>query len=49
MGVIEGGTEFVVAAYAVTAIVLGGYAAWVILRFRRSSRASPGERHPAAR
>ena len=33
-GVIEGGWEFVVAAYAVTAAVLGVYAISVFLRFR---------------
>ena len=33
-GVIEGGWEFVVAAYAVTAAVLGAYAISVFLRFR---------------
>jgi hypothetical protein len=40
MGVIQGGTEFVVAAYVVTALVLGGYAASVIVRFRRARQAA---------
>jgi hypothetical protein len=33
-GVIEGGWEYVVAAYAVTAVVLGAYATSVFLRLR---------------
>jgi hypothetical protein len=33
-GVIEGGWEYVVAAYAVSAAVLGGYAVSVFLRLR---------------
>ena len=33
-GVIEGGWEFVIAAYAVTAAVLGVYAASILLRLR---------------
>jgi hypothetical protein len=33
-GVIEGGWEYVAAAYAVTAAVLGAYATSVFLRFR---------------
>lgn len=37
-GVIEGGTEFVVAAYVVTALVLGGYTALLVSRFRRARR-----------
>jgi hypothetical protein len=37
-GVIEGGTEFVIAAYVVTALVLGGYTAAIIARFRRARR-----------
>jgi len=34
MGYVEGGWEFVWAAYAVTAVVLGGYATSVLIRFR---------------
>ncbi|HLQ67283.1 MAG TPA: hypothetical protein VK123_08645 [Candidatus Limnocylindrales bacterium] len=33
-GVIAGGWEYVIAAYAATAVVLGGYAASVFLRWR---------------
>jgi hypothetical protein len=36
-GVIEGGTEYVVAAY----VVFGGYIASVVSRFRRARRGSP--------
>lgn len=34
-GVIEGGWEFVWAAYAVTVVVFGGYGLSVISRYRR--------------
>ena len=34
MGSVQGGWEFVVAAYSVTAMVLTGYAVSVFLRFR---------------
>jgi hypothetical protein len=46
---IEGGWEFVVAAYAVSAAVLGAYATSVFLRFRReTARATNGaERMPS--
>jgi len=37
-GVIQGGSEFVVAAYALTALVLGGYTLSVILRWRRAAK-----------
>ena len=40
-GVIQGGTEFVIAAYVVTALVLGGYTASVVARFRRARRGAP--------
>jgi hypothetical protein len=40
-GVIEGGTEYVVAAYVLTALVFGGYIASVVSRFRRARRGSP--------
>ena len=40
-GMIQGGWEFVVAAYAVTVAVLGAYAISVFLRFRsEKTRAS---------
>jgi hypothetical protein len=38
MGVVEGGWEFVIAAYAVTALVLGGYGLSVFLRWRAARR-----------
>lgn len=37
-GVVEGGWEFVVAAYLVTAAVLGAYAASIFLRFTTERR-----------
>jgi heme exporter protein CcmD len=37
-GVIEGGFEYVVAAYAITALVLVGYAGSVYLRWRRARK-----------
>ncbi len=37
-GVIQGGWEFVIAAYAVTAAVLLGYATSVFLRWRAERR-----------
>jgi hypothetical protein len=40
MGVIQGGTEFVVAAYLVTAAVLGSYTLSVIVRWRKARGAS---------
>jgi hypothetical protein len=40
-GVIEGGTEFVIAAYTVTALVLGGYLASVVTRYRRARKGGP--------
>jgi hypothetical protein len=39
-GVIQGGVEFVVAAYVVTALMLGGYVLSVVLRWRRAARGS---------
>ena len=33
-GVLQGGEGFVIAAYALTAVVLGGYAASVLVRYR---------------
>ena len=47
MGVIQGGTEFVVAAYVVTALVLGGYGVSVILRFRKARAAAARSTPPA--
>ena len=41
-GVIEGGTEFVIAAYVVTALVLGGYLATLVARFRQAQRRAAG-------
>jgi heme exporter protein CcmD len=37
-GVISGGWEFVWAAYAVSAAILGGYAVSVIVRYRAQRR-----------
>jgi hypothetical protein len=34
-GVIQGGWEYVVAAYTTTAVLLGGYAISVVARYRR--------------
>ncbi len=42
-GVIHGGWGFVVAAYSVTAVVLGGYALSIYLRYR-SERDRAGRR-----
>jgi hypothetical protein len=42
-GVIHGGWGFVVAAYSVTAVVLGGYALTIYLRYR-SERNRAGRR-----
>ena len=49
-GVIEGGWEFVVAAYAVSAVLLGAYATSVFLRLRsEKARATrEAERIPSA-
>jgi hypothetical protein len=35
-GVIQGGWEFVIAAYTVSAVILGGYACSVFWRYRRA-------------
>ena len=32
-GIVQGGWEFVIAAYVVTAVILGGYATSVFLRY----------------
>ena len=45
-GVLQGGEGFVIAAYAVTAAVLGGYAVSVFLRYRVERRRAA---HEAAR
>ncbi len=37
-GIVEGGWEFVVAAYLVTAALLGAYAASIFLRFTAERR-----------
>jgi len=34
MGIVEGGWEFVVAAYSLTAVVFGAYATSIFLRYR---------------
>jgi hypothetical protein len=47
MGVIQGGTEFVVAAYLITALVLGGYGVSLVLRFRRARAAAARSAPPA--
>ena len=41
-GVIEGGWEFVWAAYAVTAIIFLGYTASVIARYRKGRKRGEG-------
>jgi len=46
MGVIEGGWEFVIAAYVVTAVVLGGYGFSVFSRLRSETRRA-GRENPA--
>jgi hypothetical protein len=43
MGVIEGGWEFVIAAYVVTAVVLGGYLFSVFSRLRAEARRAERE------
>ena len=46
-GVVQGGWEFVVAAYAVTGTVLAAYAASVLLRLRAErERAARAEKRP---
>lgn len=49
-GVVQGGWEFVVAAYLVTAAALGGYATSVFLRLRneRSRAATEARREGTA-
>ena len=42
-GVIQGGQEFVIAAYVVTATVLCGYAASIFLRYRAEKRRAARE------
>jgi hypothetical protein len=40
-GMVQGGWEFVAAAYTVSAVVLAAYGAWVVLRYRtEKSRAA---------
>jgi heme exporter protein CcmD len=43
-GVVSGGWEFVIAAYAMTALVLGGYAVSVLVRYRAERRRPDAER-----
>jgi hypothetical protein len=46
-GVVQGGWEFVVAAYTVTAAILGAYGASVFLRLRvERQRAARAEKKP---
>jgi hypothetical protein len=47
-GVIQGGWSFVIAAYSVSAAVLGGYAVSVFIRYRREQdrRRQEGEARP---
>jgi heme exporter protein CcmD len=42
-GVIQGGGEFVIAAYVVTAAVLSGYAASIFLRYRAEKKRAARE------
>ena len=46
-GVLQGGGEFVVAAYALTAAVLGAYAASIIARYRVARRRPAGRQEDA--
>jgi len=45
-GVIQGGGEFVIAAYVVTAAVLSGYAASIFLRYRAEKKRVAREERP---
>ena len=49
MGVIEGGWEFVWAAYGVSAVVLAGYALSIHARYRAERRRRERERAGSAR
>lgn len=42
-GVVQGGWEFVIAAYAISAAVLGGYATSVLVRYRAERRRAQRE------
>jgi hypothetical protein len=42
-GVVQGGMEFVIAAYVVSAAVLGGYAASVFLRYSAEKKRAARE------
>ena len=42
-GVVAGGWEFVIAAYVVSGIVLGGYLASVLVRYRTEQNRQPRE------
>lgn len=44
-GVVEGGWEFVIAAYLLTAAVLGAYAASVFVRLAAERNRAAGEAH----
>lgn len=43
-GMIQGGWEFVHAAYGLTALVLSGYALSILLRYRRAVRGEGNRR-----
>jgi hypothetical protein len=45
-GIVQGGWEFVVAAYAVTALALGGYAVSLFVRLSAEKRRAPFDEHP---
>jgi len=45
-GTVQGGWEFVIAAYTVSAVVLGGYFASVYLRYRAERRRDAREASP---
>jgi heme exporter protein D len=48
-GVLQGGWEFVTAAYAVTAVVLVSYALSVVARYRTESRRREREARPGVK
>jgi hypothetical protein len=43
-GVVQGGMEFVIAAYVITALMLGGYAVSIFLRQRAEEKRDARER-----
>ena len=48
-GVVQGGWEFVIAAYAVTATVFAAYATSVVLRYRTEKRRAASQQTREAR